>query len=271
LSEFASLFIVLSIYGGSLHAQEVSQLSSPAPQNFFEHVKSGGANPFLSVEENTDSDSTASASAAPSSRKENGFVGKLRDLEGSALSGIFIKKNETPSSMTGDERRNMYLKQTLTTPGAFMKRMFGAGVDQARGSPSQWQGGWGGYGERFASREGQFITANSIAALGNAALKYEPRYDQCKCSGFWPRTRHAITRDFLTYHRTEQKLRPQWALFGGSVGGALVSSTWKPHPRSVAADIGWAVLGQAGYGSLLNFAFEFSGEIGRKIGARTKK
>ena len=41
--------------------------------------------------------------------------------------------------------------------------------------------------ERFASREGQFITANTLAALGNAKLGYEVRYDQCKCEGFWPR------------------------------------------------------------------------------------
>jgi len=86
--------------------------------------------------------------------------------------------------LTLAQRRAYYLPQTLATPGAYMKRMFTAGIDQARGVPSQWDDGWAGYTERFASREGQFISANSLAALGNLAPKYEPRYDQCQCSHF---------------------------------------------------------------------------------------
>jgi len=148
--------------------------------------------------------------------------------------------------------------------------MFGAAIDQARGAPPQWGGGWGGYSKRFASREGQFISANSLAALGNAALRYEPRYDQCRCSGFWPRTKHAILRNFVTYDRSEQELRPQWALYGGALGGALVSSSWKPHPRNPWSDGAYAMMGQAGYGSALNFFIEFAGDINRKIGAKKK-
>ena len=147
-----------------------------------------------------------------------------------------------------------------------MKRMFAAGIDQARGVPSQWDDGWDGYVERFASREGQFIAANSLAALGNAKLKYEPRYDRCQCSGFWPRTKHAIVRNFITFNETEVERRPQLALYGGAFGGGLISTAWKPHPRNAFAEGGRAMLGQAGYGALLNFFIEFAGEINRKIG-----
>jgi len=183
------------------------------------------------------------------------------------FTGVFIAKDQERIPLRGAERRELYLQQTLTTPGAYAKRMFTAGIDQARGVPRQWQGGWGGYGERFASREGQFIAANSLAALGNAALKYEPRYDQCQCEGAWPRTRHAILRNFVTYN-AQQQLRPQWALYGGSFGGGVISTAWKPHPRNAFAEGGRAMLGQAAYGALLNFFIEFAGEIDRKIGAR---
>jgi hypothetical protein len=172
--------------------------------------------------------------------------------------------------MTVHQREEIYLQQTLTTPGAYLKRMFAAGIDQSRGSPPQWDDGWGGYAERFASREGQFISANSLAALGNAALRYEPRYDQCRCQGFWPRTRHAIVRNFLTYDESERELRPQWGLYGGSFGGGMISTAWKPHPRNAFAEGGRAMLGQAGYGSLLNFFIEFSTEINRKLGSKRK-
>jgi hypothetical protein len=196
---------------------------------------------------------------------------KARDWESGWLTGVFVGTNEPLVPLTGQGRRTIYLHQTLTTPGAYMKRMFAAGIDQARGAPSQWGGGLGGYGKRFASREGQFIAANTLAALGNAKLQYEPRYDQCRCSGFWPRTRHAILRNFLTYNYSEQELRPQWGLYGGSFGGGLISTAWKPHPRNAFAEGGRAMLGQAGYGSLLNFFIEFSTDINRKIGATKKR
>jgi len=196
---------------------------------------------------------------------------KARDWEGSWISGIYIAKGEPKVPLVAKQRRELYLQQTLTTPGAYLKRMFAAGIDQARGSPSQWQGGWGGYGERFASREGQFIAANSLAAVGNAALGYEPRYDQCACSGFWQRTRHAIVRNFVTYDRGENELRPQWALYGGAFGGGMISSAWKPQPHDPLAGGAHAMLGQAGYGVLLNLFIEFSNDINHKIDQKLRR
>jgi hypothetical protein len=193
---------------------------------------------------------------------------KARGWESRWFTGVFVEKGGTMTPLTAAQRRELYLQQTLTTPGAYLKRMFTAGIDQARGVPSEWGGGFEGYGKRFASREGQFITANSLAALGNAAMRYEPRYDQCQCHGFWPRTRHAIVRNFLTYNSTETALRPQLGLYGGAFGGGLVSDAWKPKPRNVLAEGGRAVLGQAGYGALLNFFIEFAGDIKSKIGEK---
>jgi hypothetical protein len=192
---------------------------------------------------------------------------KARDWEGGWLTGVYVEKGRPLIPLSLQQRREIYLEQTLTTPGAYLKRMFAAGIDQARGTPREWGGGIGGYSTRFASREGQFIAANSLAALANATLKYEPRYDQCRCSGFWPRTRHAIMRNFLTYNQSEQELRPQWGLYGGSFGGGLISTAWKPHPRNAFAEGGRAMAGQAGYGVLLNIFIEFSTDLNRKIGA----
>jgi hypothetical protein len=192
---------------------------------------------------------------------------KARDWESGWLTGAYVEEGRTMVPLSLKQRRQIYLEQTLTSPGAYMKRMFAAAIDQARGSPSQWDTGWAGYTERFASREGQFITANTLAYMGNVALKYEPRYDQCKCSGFWPRARHAIMRNFLTYNQSERQLRPQWALYGGSFGGGLLSTAWKPKPRNAVAEGSRAMAGQAGYGSLLNFFIEFSPDINRAIGA----
>jgi hypothetical protein len=193
---------------------------------------------------------------------------KARDWQAGWITGVFIPKGAERIPLTADGRRELYLEQTLTTPGAYMKRMFAAGIDQARGVPYQWDDGWAGYAERFASREGQFIASNSLAALGNAALKYEPRYDRCQCRSFWPRTWHAAMRNFLTYNQSETALRPQWALYLGAFGGGLISTAWKPKPRNAFAEGGRAAAEQGGYGVALNFFIEFAGEINRKIGAK---
>ncbi|HYM79183.1 MAG TPA: hypothetical protein VE377_24625 [Candidatus Dormibacteraeota bacterium] len=228
--------------------------------------KKDGANPAQAAADKT---KQVTLGAAGATKKVGELaLNKARDWESGWFTGVFVPKGHTMTPLTSAQRREVYLQQTLTTPSAYVKRMFVAGIDQARGYPAQWDDGWGGYGERFASREGQFIVANSLAALGNAALRYEPRYDQCQCSGFLPRTRHAILRNFLTYDASERQLRPQWALYGGAFGGGMISTAWKPHPRNAFAEGARGMLAQAAYGTLLNFFIEFAGDINRKIGAK---
>jgi hypothetical protein len=195
-------------------------------------------------------------------------LGQLRDWETEWLVGAYVSRQRQLVTLTRKQREHLYLQQTLLTPGAYLKRMFDATIDQERGVPHQWDDGWAGYTERWWSREGQFIAANSLTALGDAKLGYEPRYDQCRCRGVWPRTRHAILRNFLTYDRTEREMRPQWALYGGAFGGGLVSTAWLPKPRNAFAEGGWAVLGQSGWGVLTNFFTEFAVDINRKLGAK---
>ncbi len=193
---------------------------------------------------------------------------RARDWESGWIAGEYVGRNRRLVALTRGQREVIYLRQTVITPEAYMKRMFAAGIDQARGTPRQWDDGWGGYAERWGSREGQFIAANSLAALGNAKLGYEVRYDQCKCSGLWRRTRHAMVRNFLTYDRSEEHRRPQWALYGGAFGGGMVSTAWRPSPKNAFANGGWAALEQAGWGTVLDFVTEFSREINRKQGVK---
>jgi len=218
------------------------------------------ANPVQAVEDKTKEAAELTKDAATA-----GLI-KARDWESSWIEGVYVGRHQPLITLTASQRRQIYLQQTLTTPGAYMKRMFQAGIDQARGTPSQWDDGLGGYAERFASREGQFITANTLAALGNAKLGYEVRYDKCKCSGLWPRTRHAFIRNLVTYDRSEQHLHPQWALYGGAFGGGMLATAWKPGSKNVFSEGALAMAGQLGWGTLLNFVTEFSREINRKQG-----
>ena len=218
------------------------------------------ANPVQAVE-----DKTKQAVGMTKDAATAGLL-KARDWESGWIAGEYIGRNRKLVTPTAEQRKEIYLRQTLTTPEAYLKRAFAAVIDQARGTPYQWQGGIGGYAERFASREGQFIASNSLAALGNAKLGYEVRYDQCKCQGLWPRTRHAFIRNLVTYDRSEEHLRPQWALYGGAFGGGMLSTAWKPGNHNPFAEGAQAMVEQVGWGTLLNFFTEFSREINRKQG-----
>lgn len=195
---------------------------------------------------------------------------KVRDWEVGLVAGTYVGRNRPLVALIDRQRVDLYVQQTFATPTPYWKRMFVAGIDQARDSPAQWGGGWGAYGKRFASREGQFIIANSLAAWGNARLGYEPRYEECRCSGLWPRARHAIARNFYTYDRTEKAKRPQWALYGGALGAGMISASWQPG-HNVGNQAALGVAGQAAWGTVLNLFIEFAPDINRKLGAKRQR
>jgi hypothetical protein len=196
-------------------------------------------------------------------------VETVRRLPAQWFLGTYVPANQDLKPLTLVERRDVYLRQTYLTGASYLKRLFSAGVDQARGAPYEWGGGMGGYGKRFASRYGQFIIQNSISAAGDAILGYEPRYDYCKCTGFWPRTKHAIARNFYTYNFTESEKRLQIPLYVGAFGaGAISAAAWRPASDVPWKDGTWSVASQAGFGILSNWLQEFALDIGHKLTPR---
>lgn len=190
---------------------------------------------------------------------------KIRDVPAEWLIGPYIPSTKPLQPLTHRQRGEVYVNQTFGNFGAYFARMFTAGVDQARGAPKQWGGGMAAYGERFGSRYGQFVIANTFQSAGNAALGYESRYDLCRCRGFWPRTRHAIARNFVTYNRTEFERRPAIPLYAGSFGAGMISTVWLPGHRNVWKDGADSALAQAEWGTAINVVSEFAIDILRKI------
>src|ERR1700758_4772348 len=136
------------------------------------------------------------ATAEPGIYPQESLAHRLRDVPRRILLGSAVPREKALYSLNREERLQVYLKQTYFSSGAYFERALGAGYDQARGAPSTWGGGMEGLSKRFASRYGQFVIRNTLKSAGDAALGYEPRYDLCRCDGFWNRTKHAIIRDF---------------------------------------------------------------------------
>jgi hypothetical protein len=184
------------------------------------------------------------------------------------LIGPYIPVQEQLEALSNTERAQIYFRQTFFTAGSYVARAFSSGIDQARGEPSDWGGGFDGYGKRYAARYGEFVIQNSILSGGNALLGYEPRYDFCRCDGFWPRTRHAISRNFVAYNRSERDLRLQTPMYGGAFAAGVLYNTWLPGQHNIWKGGAYNVLSQAGIGSGYNFVSEFALDILHAIGLK---
>jgi hypothetical protein len=181
------------------------------------------------------------------------------------LYGAYIPKDAPIVALDGNQRYRLFVRQSFTTPGIYIKTGFFAIHDQVRDSPPEWEDGFEGFAKRVGTRQTQFLLQNSFTSLGNAMVGWEPRYDRCKCDGFWRRTRHAIVRNFVTYDRTESHLRPQLMPYVGSFGAGVITATWQPgNPNYLVKGYQSAVT-QVWVGSLINVLGEFAPEINRKL------
>jgi hypothetical protein len=176
------------------------------------------------------------------------------------LYGAYVPKDVPLLPLNGKQRVRLFVAQSFTTSGIYIKSGFLAVVDQGTNTPSEWDGVTG-FGQRVGSHHAQSLIQNSFSTVGNYALRYEPRYDRCRCNGKWRRIRHAVMRNFLTYNRTERELRPQLALYGAAFGSGAIASTWYPDDRSAWSHGGRGMLTQAWVGAISNLVGEFAPEI----------
>jgi hypothetical protein len=181
------------------------------------------------------------------------------------LYGSYIPKNVPRQPLNGSQRASLYVRQTYTTPGIYVKTTLFTLHDQIKNNYPQWGDGFGGFAKRLGNRQVQFVIQNSVTSLGDGVLGWEPRYDRCSCEGFWPRTRHAVARNFVTYGRTEKSLRPQVMPYIGAFGASALATKWEPGNSEWMAKGYQGAITQVFVGAGINWIGEFAPEIGRVL------
>lgn len=181
------------------------------------------------------------------------------------LYGAYVPKDAPLVALTGDQRFKLFVRQSFTTPGIYIKTGFFTLHDQDENTPPEWGDGIEGFGKRLGTRHTQYLMQNAFTSLGNAAVGWEPRYDRCRCVGFWRRTRHAIVRNFVTYDRSEEHLRPQLMPYIASFGSGAIVATWYPANTQVLVKGYQSVVTQVWVGSLTNVLGEFAPDVIRKL------
>ena len=84
--------------------------------------------------------------------------------------GAYLPKDAPIVPLTGKERFKLYLRQTYTTPGIYVKTGFFAIHDQVKETEPEWGDGVSGFAKRVASIQAGNVIQNSLTALGNAAV-----------------------------------------------------------------------------------------------------
>lgn len=186
------------------------------------------------------------------------------------LYGSYIPKEVPIRPLDAHMRLKLYVRQTYLTWGIYAKTLFFAARDQASNTYPEWGGGFDGFAKRLGTRQAEFILQNSVIALGDGLVGWEPRYDRCRCDGFWPRTRHALIRNFVTYNSTEKSLRPQLFPYVGAFVGSVTATTWTPGKQKWQVKGYQAVITQIPVGMGINWLGEFAPDIVRVIRKRKK-
>lgn len=131
------------------------------------------------------------------------------------------------SRLSSQERWKIYLEKNFWSPGAAFRSIFPAATRQWGDDPPEWEQGMSGYarraGSQFAMRSIQGSVEHGLAAM----MGIDPRYQPCKCEGFFPRLGYALLSNFVI--RTESGTRtvdvPNLA---GIYAGSMVAMTWYP-------------------------------------------
>lgn len=179
------------------------------------------------------------------------------------LYGSYVPKEVPLEPLQPHSRFRLYLRQTYTGSGIYIKTSLFGIHDQARQKCPEWGNGFEGFAKRLGTRHAEFIIQNSVVALGDGLTGWEPRYDRCRCSGAWRRVRHAIVRNFVTYNRTEKSLRPQLFTYMGAFAGSVATSTWQPGRPNWQVKGYQAAITQVPVGIGINLIAEFAPEIAR--------
>jgi hypothetical protein len=147
---------------------------------------------------------------------------------------------------------------------SFANRVLLSGIDHWRDDPAEWSGNMDGYGWRLADRMGSLVIRNAVQVSADVAFGTEPRYDRCDCEGFWPRTRHALRRVFVSRKDSGGEMISVSRLAGAYVT-PMITDQWMPASQNTWAhklESGSAFLGWRG---LSNIVKEFWPDISRKL------
>ncbi len=129
--------------------------------------------------------------------------------------------------LKSDSRFQSYLTSTFGVTG-LLRAGVGAGFDQAKGAPPEWETGTRGFAQRFGSRFAMIAISGTTEYSVSELLRQDSRYRRCDCHAFFPRTFHALSSTLLARTRSGSIVPSVPALAGAYAGSFAAVNGWYP-------------------------------------------
>jgi hypothetical protein len=120
-----------------------------------------------------------------------------------------------------------YLYSTLGPP-AFISSAVGAGLDQRKPAPPEWDSGAQGYFERYGWRFGMQMVSQTTAYSLGALIHEDVAYHRCTCAGFLSRTTHAFASTLTARTASGRTVFSVPALVSPYAGSFTAVNAWYP-------------------------------------------
>jgi hypothetical protein len=191
-----------------------------------------------------------------------GFGQTLAELLAKSLTvhGPFDPVTYKP--LSGPERWHRWVRADGGSPSIYVESLGTAAYSQVLDTPSEWKGTTRGYLRRVGSSMATDVIQNSVHESMAAAAGTDTRYFACGCTGFGPRTGHALKMTFLTYNHSGH-LTLDIPQLSGAYGSSMIETMWYPHrysPLVQGVQSGHIEVGLIGAKHILQ---EFSPELKR--------
>ena len=120
-----------------------------------------------------------------------------------------------------------YLYSTFGPP-AFIASAVGAGLDQRKPAPPEWDSGAQGYAERYGWRFGMQLVSQTTAYSLGALTHEDVAYHRCACAGLFPRTSHAFVSTLTARTSSGKTVFSVPALVSPYAGSFTALNAWYP-------------------------------------------
>ena len=136
----------------------------------------------------------------------------------------------------GKQQFHNYLNAAFG-PIAFARAAVGAGLDQSKPAPPEWDAGAKGYGERYGFRLGMGEITETAKYSAGALFREDVAYHKCMCAGPVQRTAHVFISPFVAKTRTGRTILSLPSIAAPYAGSFAAVKAWYParyEPQNAA-------------------------------------
>lgn len=177
-------------------------------------------------------------------------------LAGASIAAAQDPAPPAPKPVLDDEGLlRKYVLSTLGATGALHATLESA-FDQWRNSPEDWGQTRSAYAERWASEFASSAIGSTTKYAVARLAHQDPSFVRCRCTGFRPRLRHALTSPFAARTRDGRRVFSMATVAGLAAENVVPAATWYPAPRGTRdglAHAGTGVLSKLGVDLLKEF------------------